>query len=257
MPNIRVAIPSHINTIPFLFGLQHHEVKNDIDLTLLDSANAIDLLKENKTDLALVSVEMLHGLENFQLVSNFCISAQREMHPSILCINGKVSDLTTIYLDNKLPATTSVVHILANKYWKCRPTYIPLTSEVKAQNLKPGEGAVLVRDEAMDEFPLQDNTIDLSNEWKKFTGLPLVTTVWISLKPLPRSFTEQFDNALRMGVNNIDAALLEISCSQDFPKTKVRRHLSQGISYMFDHEKKVSMLLFLKLQAQQQKVLAI
>ena len=256
MPNTRVAIPSHINTIPFLFGLQHHEVKRDIDLTLLDSNNTIDWLKENKADLALVSVEMLHDLENFQLVSNFCISAQREMHPSILCINGKTSNLTTIYLDSKLPTTTSVVHILANKYWKCHPTYMPLPSEEKAQSLKPGEGVVLVKDEAMDEFPLQDNAIDLSSEWKKFTGLPLVTAVWISLKPLPRSFTEQFDNALRMGVNNIDAALMEIS-SQDFPKAKVRRHLSQGISYMFDHEKKVSMLLFLKLQAQQQKVLAI
>jgi len=250
MPNIRVALPSHISTIPFLFGLQNHAIKDEVVTITRGFHESVRMLKSHKVEIALVPIETLPEFDNYHIVSEYCISSQREMQSAFLVINGDVSNLTTIYLDEKLQVATSLVQILANGYWKCSPTYQPLISMEKAQNLKFGEGAVLVGNEAIAETYKLGCTIDLSGEWKKFTGLPFVVAVWISLKPLPETFTEQFDSALRFGVNSIDEALVEMTFGNEFPKARVRKYLSQEISYTFDHEKEISMQLFLKLQAQ-------
>lgn len=256
MPNIRLAIPSHINTIPFVFGLQNHHIKDEIVLSTKEYSDSILALKSNEVDVALVPVEQLHEINNHHIMSEVCISSQREMQSILLVINGDVTSLQTIYLDNNQQVANSLVRIIANGFWRCNPEYQPLTSMEKLHNLKLGEGVVLVGDVAIFNTKNLGCTIDLSSEWKKFTGLPLVVSVWVSAKPLPASFIEEFDNALRFGVSNINEAIDQMTFSKEFPKAKVRTYLSHGISYMLDHEKMVAMELFLKLQAQLQVVSA-
>jgi len=255
MPNIRVAIPSHINTIPFIFGLQNHHIKNEVVLFKKEYSDSVLALKSNEVDVALLPIERLHEIKNHHIISEVCISSQREMQSILLVINGDVTSLQTIYLDNNQQVADSLVRIIANGFWRCNPEYQPLTSMDKLHNLKLGEGVVLVGDDAIFNTKNLSCTIDLSSEWKKFTGLPLVVAVWVSTKPLPASFIEEFDSALRFGVNNINEAIAQKTISKDFPKAKVRTYLSHGISYMLDHEKMVAMELFLKLQAQLQVVI--
>ena len=249
MPNIRVALPSHINTIPFIFGLQHHDVKDEIVLNLMEFPNSVQMLKSKKVDIALVPLEALQQFDHYHVMGDYCLSSQREMQFIFLILNGDFSNLTTIYIDDKSQVATSLVHILTKGYWKCSPKFRPLPSSETINNLKFGEAVLLAGNEDIAENHKQDCLIDLSAEWKKFTGLPLVVAVWVSLEPLHQTFTDQFNDALRLGINSIDVALEGKIFSNDFPKAKVRRQLSQGISYMFDHEKTISMQLFLQLQA--------
>lgn len=252
MSNIRVAIPSHLVTIPFLFGLQHHAVKSEVDIVEREYMDSVRDLLANEVDVALIPVERLRDISNYHIVGELCISSQREMQSISLVINGEITNLKTIYLDKNQPITESLIQILANGFWKCNPSYQPLTSKEQLHNLTLGEGALLIGDEAIVGKHSLGCAVDLSSEWKKFTGLPLVAAAWVSTKPLPTKFIEQFDDALRFGINNIDSALADITFSNDIPRTKVHRYLSHGISYILDQEKMVSMKLFLKLQAMQQ-----
>lgn len=257
MPNIRVAIPSHLVTIPFLFGLKHHTIKDELVIAEKKYPDSVRALLANEVDLALIPIERLHEINNYQIVSELCISSQREMQSILLVINGDIANLETIYIDKNQPIAESLIRILANGFWNCSPSYQPLTSKEILHNLKLGEGALFVGDEAIAESHTFGCTVDLSSEWKKFTGLPLVVAAWVSTKPLPFNFREQFDEALRFGINNIDNAIAEMTFSNDFPKAKVRRYLSHGISYILDQEKVVSMELFLKLQAKRQVAFAV
>ncbi|SDD05644.1 Predicted solute-binding protein [Williamwhitmania taraxaci] len=249
MPNIRVALPLHINTIPFVFGLQRHYIKDEIILDTMEFSDSVQQLQLNTIDVALVPIEMLSQFNSYHIVSNYCLSSQRDMQSIALALQGDISILSTIYYDPRQSVCTLLVNILAKGYWKCNPKLQPLPSNDKIHNLKIGEGILLMDSEAIDTYQKQNCLVDLCAEWKKFTGLPLVMAVWISLKPMPVAFLDKFNNALRFGTSSINQALEENILYTDFQKSKAKRQLHQGISFIFDQEKIVSMKLFQQLQA--------
>ena len=89
---------------------------------------------------------------------------------------------------------------------------------------------------------------DLAEEWKKFTGLPFVFACWVANKPLPDEFTEDFNNALSYGVNNIDLVVERFGKTGAITGTDLRKYLTENIDFILDTNKRKAMDLFLDLQ---------
>jgi chorismate dehydratase len=85
---------------------------------------------------------------------------------------------------------------------------------------------------------------DLAEEWIRFTDLPFVFAVWLSKKPIDKSFHESLNNALKWGIERKAESL-------DFFRDKLPScgdclaYLENNISYQFDEEKKKGLQLFL------------
>ena len=83
--------------------------------------------------------------------------------------------------------------------------------------------------------------IDLAEEWKKFTGLPFVFACWVANKPLSTEFTDDFNNALSLGVNNIDKVSERFGENGSITGTELRDYLKKNIDYLLDSRKREAM----------------
>ncbi len=254
MAKVKVAAVSYINTIPFLFGLQHHSVRESIELVIENPSTCAKMLNSGEVDIALIPVVFIPDIVGGEVVSRYCIAALQEIRSFVLSMNGSLRELSTLYLDMNSRTSTTAARVLSQHSWKITPQLKPLEKFETALQLRVGEGAILLGDRVLEVETRIGCKVDLAHEWRKFTGLPFVMAAWVSNKVLPSDFLALFNDALKYGINNMDEAILNGGPKGILTPQETRRYLTENISYILDNEKMESMKLFQKLHAQLEPV---
>lgn len=240
MSGIRISAVSYLNSLPFVYGLQHSELKNECDIALDIPSVCAEKLITGKVDIGLIPVAAIPQVNNAQIISDFCIGADGEVKTVCLYSEVPLHEIKTILLDYQSRTSVMLVKILAKEYWKISPEFIAATKGFE-NNIKGTIAAVVIGDRT---FGLEKkHTYDLAEEWKKFTGLPFVFACWVANKNLPKEFISVFNTALKSGLNNIEKTLNEFSHPYINNET-AKKYLKENISYIFDKEKKKAMELF-------------
>ena len=86
----------------------------------------------------------------------------------------------------------------------------------------------------------------VSASWKKFTNLPFVFAAWVSIEKLPVSFINEFNSALKYGVNNIQQAVNDDFKSTSLSKKDAFNYLTKRINYNLTADKRKGLQLFLE-----------
>jgi chorismate dehydratase len=243
MKTINISAVSYLNTFPFVYGIQQSGFLRNYHLFLEVPSMCAERLKSGEADIALIPVGALPDFSDYHIVSDYCIGAVNKVITVLLLSQNPLEKINKVFLDFDSRTSARLVQVLATSYWKIYPSF---------ERLKPGQAEDSTRKEAIlaigdKTFGIRDRyrySYDLADEWIKFTGLPFVFAVWVSLKPMPGSFLTDFNNALRFGVQNIDGVLDFFS--QKLPtNADCREYLTQNISYLLDKDKREGLNLFL------------
>ena len=245
MKKIKISAVSYLNTIPFVFGLQNSKIINEIDLSLDIPADCAKKLIEGKTDIALVPVAILPQIENYKIISNYCIGAEKEVKSVMLFSETKLENISTIFLDYQSLTSINLVKILAKYFWKINVDYKNTLAGFESQVIKKSEAAVIIGDRAFQFFDRYKYKYDLALEWNKFTNLPFVFAVWAAKSKLDKSFEEEFNKSLEFGINNIADAIKSIN-KKSYNIPDIKNYLTNNISYIFEDRKKTGLQLFFK-----------
>jgi len=240
---LKVCSVSYLNSIPFVYGLENSGI--EVDLSLEIPSLCGQKLINNEVDLALLPVAVIPTLDYADVVSPYCISSDGVVQTVCLFSEVPLEQIDTILLDYHSSTSNELVQLLSKHFWKIQPKF--KTSDVNFEsNIKGNTAGVIIGDRAYnyrDNFPY---VYDLSNAWKKFSGLPFVFACWVSNKPLDPSFKKAFSSALQYGISNLDLALSEKSDAFDTKIDKMK-YLTEVINYDLTDEKRKSMQMFLDL----------
>jgi chorismate dehydratase len=242
MGKIRLSAVSYLNTKPFLYGIQNSqellqyisELKTDIP-----SVCATKLMS-GEADLGLIPVAVIPELPSPFIVSDYCIGAEGPVHTVMLYSRKPLDEVKKIYLDYQSKTSVKLVQVLAKDWWKISPEFIP--AKIGFENTFE-EAAVVIGDRTFElngKFPFE---YDLSEEWKKMTGLPFVFACWVSNKPLEKEFTIVFNEALKTGISAIE----EVARINAIKGIDLKEYFQKYISYDFTSEKKKALNLFWQL----------
>lgn len=200
-------------------------------------------LKSGDADIALVPAGALPDFRNYHIVSDYCLGAVKKVITVLLLSHKPLGKIKKVYLDFDSRTSARLVQVLSQSFWKTEPVF---------ERLKPGQAEHFSKKEAI--VAIGDKTFgmrndypyvyDLADEWIKFTGLPFVFALWISLKPIPEDVKVPFNLALASGINNIDEVLKYFS-SRLPQNADCRKYLTENISYTFDKAKRDGLNLFL------------
>lgn len=239
MEKYKISAVSYINTYPFLYGIDSKLDKNLFSLTTDVPSQCARKLIENEADIGLVPVGALPNLKKYFVISDYCIGAVGKVKTVILASKIPVDKIEKIYLDNESRTSVNLIKVLAKYYWKKDFKYEKITPETDIQSL---DAVVLIGDKIfnLDNFEYR---IDLAEEWLKFKNLPFVFAVWVSNKKLDDKFVNQFNAALKFGVENLNPALEKYLEKSD--KEIYLDYLKNNISYNLDFDKKLAMSEFL------------
>jgi chorismate dehydratase len=241
MDKIKVSIVSYLNAKPFLYGLQHSEIINGIDLQEDIPSVCAQKLLTNQVDLGLVPVAIIPSLKNYHLVSDFCIGAQGKVASVMLYSQVPLHEIVSVMLDYQSRTSVMLVQVLAKHLWKINPNWLPADSGFE-QKITGTTAAVVIGDRTFELNGSYPHSYDLAEEWYKLTNLPFVFACWVSNKPLPHEFIGEFNAALQFGLDSRGDIVSKMSLKNY--KTDVNYYLNENIKYNFDAPQREALNLF-------------
>ena len=244
MLKYKVSAVSYLNTVPFIYGLKSSKIYEDIELQLNYPSICAKKLINDEVDIALVPVVVLKSCPSFNIVTDYCISADGSVDTVCLYSNVSLNNIEDIYLDYQSKTSVELLKILCKEYWKISPNF--KNSKIGfEEKVKDNTAALIIGDRAFAANGKYKYIYDLSQVWKQMTGLPFVFACWISNKEIDEYFLYEFHQSLKLGIENIEESIRIESINYshcDNPK----EYLNRKISYILDEEKRTGMELFLK-----------
>ncbi len=241
---IRVSAISYLNTAPFVYGLQHSDILQNIDIAFDYPSECARKLQQNESDIGIIPVAALLSLPKYEIISNYCIGAVGAVRTVALFSNSPLEKIERIYLDYQSRTSVNLAKILSKNYWKITPEWMPFTPSQDANGLEPHEGLVIIGDRVFNSEKHYKYCYDLAEEWFKFTGLPFVFAVWASVKTLDNDFIDSFNSALSLGLQNIPLSVDNFNLKY-IGKSEAIDYLNKNISYNLDDRKKKAIEMFL------------
>ncbi len=244
MEKLKIIAVSYYNTLPFLYGLEKSDfIKENAEIELAYPSVCAEKLINKQVDIALVPVGIIPKLKISYIISKYCIGAEGKVASVILASHKPINEIKNIYLDYQSATSVRLVKVLAKNYWKINPQW--QQSKPGYENLIVGNTAGVIIGDRCFNLKKYEYIYDLAEEWGKFTNLPFVFAAWVSLKPIDENFKKQFNEALRVGVKDIDSVINQYK-DNFIPNFDAHKYYKENISYDLTDNKSRGMNLFLK-----------
>src|SRR5664279_5554747 len=247
MSKIKISAVKYANTYPFIYGLTESGFEKKVILETDHPSDCAAKLITDKVDIGLIPVASLPLIKDYQIISDFCIGANGNVRTVLLLSNVPFEDVRSVYLDYRSRSSINLTKVLAKNFWKREFNWINTSKEFDFLNIGLDEAVVLIGDQCFEFENSYKHKIDLAGEWVKFTGLPFVFACWTANKLMELSFVDEFNDALRLGVNNINAVVEKFGKTGIITGIVLKNYLTKNIDFNFDDEKKKGLKLFLDL----------
>ncbi len=243
MTHIRIAAVSYLNTIPFIYGIEHGSPDLRADLVLSPPSGCAAALRNGQADMALLPVAALPDFPDFEPVTSYCIGANGPVRTVVLVSNTPVQQLHTLHLDSHSLTSTRLIRILCNEYWQIAPQWMSLEDYSLPQRNEAGQGYLLIGDKVFEHETQFSDSYDLAAVWREMTGLPFVFAVWVARKGTDTGTIDLLEKALAYGVGHVDEA---VAGSVYAGRAYAHDYLTRNIDFRFDPPKSKALKLFLQ-----------
>ena len=185
MDKIRISAVKYANTYPFIYGLTESGFDKKVILETDHPADCAAKLIAGKVDIGLIPVASLPLLNEYHIISNFCIGTLGDVRTVLLLSNCNFEEIETIYLDYRSRSSVALSKVLAANYWNREYRWMNTSKGFDFKNIGKNQAVVLIGDQCLEYEKSFRQKIDLASEWKDFTGLPFVFACWTANKPIP------------------------------------------------------------------------
>lgn len=240
---VKVSCVSYLNSAPFVHGINQHDFSGRLELSLDIPSVCAEKLISGKADIGLVPVASIIDIPNAKRISNWCIGADGPVKSVTLLSSVPLNKIKTVLLDFHSVTSVNLIKVLAKFYWKINPVWTEAQSGFE-DHIGDATAGLVIGDRSL---KLQKNypfVYDLSEEWKKFTGLPFVFACWVSNKNIDQDFLKLFDISLAYGIKNIHEIVDKLEKEPNF-FSGTKSYLMNSLRYEFTEEMKKGMELFL------------
>lgn len=232
---------SYLNTKPLLFGLEHGQITDEIELLLDYPANLVRLLQSNQIDIGLIPVGALPSLGEYQIISDYCIGTEGEVASVAVFSEVPMEEIETVFLDYQSRTSVMLCKILFEKYWKKKVQFIDAKDESYIDKICGNVAGLVIGDRALkirDRFKFK---FDLGLGWKEMTGLPFVFAVWVAVQKSSQTTSDDILDFCSFGLNNLD----QVISANPYPYYNLERYYRDNIAYRLSPQMKESIDLYL------------
>ncbi len=246
---VKVSVIPYLNTVPFLYGLQSHEISDELEFDFSVPSLSADKIKRGEVDIGIIPVAEIPNIKGAKIISDYCIGAEGKVASVLLCSGKPLEEIEKIFLDTDSRTSVLLSRILAKRFWKISPEFVEFN--YYQQELDFDNSYILIGDKAMKNSEKFDFVYDLAEEWIKFNGNPFVFACWVTTKEIDEDFLVRFNDALKLGVENIEQALHR--SSSDFSYAVSYEYLKNNISYNLTPDKREGLSDFWSLALEELK----
>ncbi|HPM12516.1 MAG TPA: menaquinone biosynthesis protein [Bacteroidales bacterium] len=239
---IRISIIDYSNTIPFVYGLKKSAyISTHSEFYYHYPSQGVQRLQDNTVDISIVPAAAISEISNSHIISDFCIGAIQQVASVKLFSKIPIQHVSHIVLDYQSRTSNLLTKVLAQEFWNIQPMYT--IGEAGYETDSTIESKIIIGDRAMLQYPDYPYSYDLAYEWYQAFSLPFVFACWVANKPLPPDYMQEFNSALRFGVEHIADSISQSNKRVSFD---LHQYLQHNIDYAFDTTKQQAMQLFIE-----------
>ena len=225
-----------------MYAFKHGLKINGMEIIEAYPAKVASMLLNDEIDVGLVPVAIIPKLKEHYIISDYCIGAEQEVASVCLFSEVPLAEIEKVILDYQSRTSVALARVLIEKYWKL-PVVFEEAGENFREEIKGKTAAVVIGDRAFEQRKISTYKYDLAKTWIDFTGLPFVFAAWVANKPLPSNFIHDFNEANKIGLQNIGDVVAENLS----PYYDLKKYYTENISYELTDNKRKGLEKFLSM----------
>jgi chorismate dehydratase len=246
---MRITLVSYLNTRPFIDGLQHFFSSEEISIQPLPPSECAVSLLHKDAEMALIPVGSLLDFPNIHVLPNYCIGADGAVNSVFLFAQQPIESIENVLLDPHSRSSNGLTKVLIKHFWKKEVNYI-VPTEKHFDAITGNTAGVVIGDKALKIREKYAYVYDLSEYWKKMTGLPFVFAVWAYYaEEVPAEILPRLDEAFEYGVLNRRESAISSAEEYGIELNHAINYLENDIKFHFTAARHEAMALYLKLLA--------
>ena len=267
MPTPRISASSYSNTAPLIWSFLYGSERGKYELVLDNApARSAELLRQKRTDAALVPVIEYQRIEDVLLVPDVCVGAREKVRSVCLVTKGEeLRDAKTVALDISSKTSVTLTKIIFREFLGFEPVWknhAPDLTKMLAEAdcaLLIGDPALVIADEGARNAALKSENqktetqshyrkFDLAETWREFTGFGFVFAMWMANREKVKiAETIDFARARDEGLAHLEEIISNYEAEIALERADFRDYLSQNIAYSIDEKMRAGLSLYFEL----------
>jgi chorismate dehydratase len=184
MRRLRISAISYLNTAPLMWDFEHGDAgrEKDFDISYTFPSRCAADLRDGLADIGIIPAAAYAGIPDLAVIPGVAIASVRPVR-SILLVSrsplnrASLDAIETVALDNSSMTSVALTKVLFAKWWGGERTYAAAAPDVETM-LAQHDAALVIGDPALKIDRSRFHTLDLAEEWIRFTGQPFVFAFW-------------------------------------------------------------------------------
>lgn len=241
MRRLRISAISYLNTAPLMWDFEHGKAGGEFEISYTVPSLCAKALAEGSADIGIIPAAAYTQIPGLQVLPDVAIASRRAVRSILLVSQIPVELVRTVALDTSSMTSVALTKILLEKWMGGGRTFTAMEPDIEKM-LNECDAGLLIGDPALKIDRQMYHTVDLAEEWIRYTGKPFVFAFWAvrgtalgEADPaidIPGVFRESRDHGLRP--ENVGEISRQWSPRIGLSEADVRSYLNENIYYRLD-----------------------
>ncbi len=241
MRRLRISAISYLNTAPLMWDFEHGEAGRHFDISYTVPSACARSLAEGTADIGIIPAAAYAQIPGLVVLPDVAIASRRAVRSILLVSRTPINQVSTIALDTSSMTSVALTKVLFEKWIGAGREFVSMEPELENM-LAACDAGLLIGDPALQVDRSKYHTLDLAEEWIRFTGKPFVFAFWAVRGEALR----EADPALDLGAifrdsrdhglmpENVDRTSREWGPRLGLSESDVVEYLTENIHYQLD-----------------------
>jgi chorismate dehydratase len=240
MTRLRISAISYLNTAPLMWDFEHGEAGKEFEISYTLPSDCARVLEAGTADIGIIPVAAYAQIPDLMVLPGVAIASRRPVQSILLVSKEPVEQIRTVALDTSSMTSVVLTKVLFEKWLGGGRTFTSMPPNIEKM-LADHDAGLLIGDPALQIDRSRYYTLDLAEEWIRYTGKPFVFAFWAVRKDalhesasqdLAAIFQQSRDHGLE--TVNLDHIAREWSRRMGLSVADVRSYLAENIHYYLD-----------------------
>ena len=176
MSRLRISAISYLNTAPLTWDFEHGNPGDFAISYTLPSACAA-ALRDGTADIGIIPAAAYATIPELVILPGVAIAARRAVRSILLVSRIPIEEVRTVALDTSSMTSVALTKILFAKWLGGARQYTDMAPDLP-EMLRDHDAALLIGDPALQIDRSKYLTLDLAEEWNRYTGRSFVFAFW-------------------------------------------------------------------------------
>jgi chorismate dehydratase len=241
MRRLRISAISYLNTAPLMWDFEHGEAGRAFDISYTLPSACARALEAGTADIGIIPAAAYVQVPGLMVLPGIAIASRRPVRSILLVSKVPLDKIRTVALDTSSLTSVALTKVLFEKWLGGGRTFTPMAPDIEKM-LAAHDAGLVIGDPALQIDRSRYLTLDLAEEWIRYTGKPFVFAFWAvrgdalheaaPSQDLATIFQQSRDHGLEPA--NLDQITREWAPRLRISGRDVRSYLTESIHYQLD-----------------------